>query len=324
MFVHCSGSTIRCRVEGEFIKVPSHLRQPCIWCKCQSHQIVCQKSSPCPPECLASSVVSNQTSRECEQKLFQIHSRSTTDSSRSSALVSKPASKPMFGECVLSSTDSQHFITNYDGGKYRFVNRWRCSHLFTQTCQPSKAAELPVRSETDDTQPEFAVELHNNRRNSSRSSSSPMAYSVSEAGLALLRETHNTSGSELISLPFDELHVRIRSIRIVVDSQLQAQVNNQSVRLPFVQLGVFTVAAGKSGTVIIRVTNGPRIIWSAVKVSVRVPNRLRDVLCGLCGNFNHQIGDDFRSVSGQPLYRSKAFFAAWTVNVQLHRFVSNY
>lgn len=291
-------------MEGESIQVPAHLRQPCIWCKCQNHQVVCQKRSPCPVECL------NQTKSDshCEHNVLQTSSslslsRLQLNVSASSLASSKTLQiKPLFGECVLSSIESRYFITNYDGSRFRFGNRFRCNHLFSRTCRPIDVASIV--SPTNHGQPslitmpdiQFSVQLHNSR---------------SAFGRQVVQR--NGSLNESVVLPFDLLLIHLDSVRIEVDSQLQARVNNETIRLPFVRLGVFTVAATHSNTVTIRITNGPRIIWSASKVSVRVPNRLRNQMCGLCGNFNHQIGDDFRSQSGRPLFRSKAFFSEWMV-----------
>ncbi len=86
------------------------------------------------------------------------------------------------------------------------------------------------------------------------------------------------------------------------------------MRLPHVRLGVYSVMMNnKNGNVVLRLNSvGLKIIWGKLSyVEIGASPRYKGRLCGLCGNYNHDISDDFTTPGGILLDSSAGFAQSW-------------
>lgn len=97
--------------------------------------------------------------------------------------------------------------------------------------------------------------------------------------------------------------------------QNHTKVNRRDVSLPYKVEGKL-IAEVQEDNVIVTLYNGVKVLWSGKSfVEVSVPSSFKNKLCGLCGNFNSDVQDDFRLKNNQIVSDTEVlqFGNAWCV-----------
>ncbi|XP_071318951.1 alpha-tectorin-like isoform X2 [Trachinotus anak] len=102
-------------------------------------------------------------------------------------------------------------------------------------------------------------------------------------------------------------------VRVSRDSRGVVEVNGITTNLPVVLNGNVSIFASGAQT-FITADFGLRVTYDGSSVvSISVPSNYRGLTCGLCGNFNGNQSDDFRTPSGTIVTTADEFGTAWKV-----------
>ncbi|XP_071318954.1 alpha-tectorin-like [Trachinotus anak] len=102
-------------------------------------------------------------------------------------------------------------------------------------------------------------------------------------------------------------------VRVSRDSRGVVEVNGITKNLPVVLNGNVSIFASGAQT-FITADFGLRVTYDGSSVvSISVPSNYRGLTCGLCGNFNGNQNDDFRTPSGTIVTTADEFGTAWKV-----------
>ena len=109
------------------------------------------------------------------------------------------------------------------------------------------------------------------------------------------------------------LAVFIGNSRISLLQNLRVKVDRKRVSLPFVRTGVFSVRRTGS-SVRLRTRLGVEVVWDGDSfLEVTVPNKFKNKLCGLCGNYNGLKSDDLKGRDGKLYTDGEAFGTTWRI-----------
>ncbi|XP_067933096.1 BMP-binding endothelial regulator protein-like [Watersipora subatra] len=107
------------------------------------------------------------------------------------------------------------------------------------------------------------------------------------------------------------VYVKTKYLSVKLEQQLDVQVNNHHVKLPFIKLGHISIL--KRGHMVVVSTHlGVTVVWDGHSyVEVSVPQRYKNKMCGLCGNYNGISEDDFIGRSKTNYSTAVAFANSW-------------
>uniref|UniRef100_A0A3Q1GW32 Fc gamma binding protein n=1 Tax=Acanthochromis polyacanthus TaxID=80966 RepID=A0A3Q1GW32_9TELE len=105
-------------------------------------------------------------------------------------------------------------------------------------------------------------------------------------------------------------------LTLIVFSSLSVQVDDELLNLP-VSLDNGRLRVTQEGrNIIVRTVFGLTVLYDTVYyVEVIVPSTYQGKMCGLCGNYNKNDGDDFRLPSGKQTKNVDDFGKAWVVDL---------
>lgn len=107
--------------------------------------------------------------------------------------------------------------------------------------------------------------------------------------------------------------VKANGTKVRLGQNLKVHVNQKPVKLPYVQLGVLSVFQ-EGFTALVRTNIGVKVMWDGDSfLEVSVPSHFKGRLCGLCGNYNGKIEDDFRTRKGVLAPTTEEFASSWRV-----------
>lgn len=107
--------------------------------------------------------------------------------------------------------------------------------------------------------------------------------------------------------------VRIDELRVNLGRKMRVKVNGTRVEVPYVVPNVLDISR-TSDSVIVSTRIGIKVLWDGISlVEVSASGTHRGRLCGLCGNFNDQPGDDFTMRSGQLVEDPDQFGQSWSI-----------
>lgn len=112
--------------------------------------------------------------------------------------------------------------------------------------------------------------------------------------------------------------IKVGETRINLGQQFRTKINGDLIRLPIKQEGKFTIEK-TAENVLVTLYNGVKVSWSGKSfVEVIVPAVFKNKLCGLCGNFNSNVQDDFRMRKGEVVKDSEVlkFGNSWCVGAK--------
>lgn len=102
-------------------------------------------------------------------------------------------------------------------------------------------------------------------------------------------------------------------LRISLLRGKRVKENGRRLRLPHLRLGVYSVMMDKERRVVLRVSSvGLKVVWGQQSyVEVGVSSKYKGRLCGLCGNYNHDVSDDFTTSDGHMTSSVETFAQSW-------------
>ncbi|XP_076372903.1 BMP-binding endothelial regulator protein-like [Tachypleus tridentatus] len=125
-----------------------------------------------------------------------------------------------------------------------------------------------------------------------------------------VKTINNPRHSETVSWTH-KLRIKIDGAKVMLGPFLRVKINKNKVRLPFIKLGVLSVLQ-EGYMVVVRTNIGLKITWDGDSyVEVSVPPIFKNQLCGLCGNYNGQPGDDFIIKKGKKVSDVEMFGNFW-------------
>lgn len=142
----------------------------------------------------------------------------------------------------------------------------------------------------------------------------------------LVSDCHSHSFSIRVANTFQSRNVRsstqtkrvalkVGDIRVNLGQQLRIKVDGTLVQLPYKREGRLRIEKSDE-YVLVTLHNGVKILWSGKSfLEVTVPAHFKNRLCGLCGNYNGNVQDDFRLRKGDVVRDTEvlAFGNSWCV-----------
>ncbi|XP_015919443.1 BMP-binding endothelial regulator protein [Parasteatoda tepidariorum] len=107
--------------------------------------------------------------------------------------------------------------------------------------------------------------------------------------------------------------IKVNGTKIRLGQYMKIHVNHKPVKLPYIELGVLTVFQ-EDRNVLVRTNLGMKVLWDGNSyLEVSVPSFYKDTLCGLCGNYNGDEKDDFKTKNGRLVRTAEDFGNSWRV-----------
>lgn len=92
--------------------------------------------------------------------------------------------------------------------------------------------------------------------------------------------------------------------------------------VPFVT-GLSTKIYSMEGFLVIDTSPDIQIHYNGFNIiKITISERLQNKVCGLCGNFNGDLTDDYVTLRGKPVVSSVVLAQSWKTNGMQKRFVS--
>ncbi|CAL1272678.1 unnamed protein product [Larinioides sclopetarius] len=107
--------------------------------------------------------------------------------------------------------------------------------------------------------------------------------------------------------------IKANGTKIRLGQYMKIHVNHKPVKLPYIELGVLSVFQ-EERNVLVRTNLGMKVLWDGNSyLEVSVPSYFKDHLCGLCGNYNGDPKDDFKTKNGRLVNTAEDFGNSWRV-----------
>ena len=116
---------------------------------------------------------------------------------------------------------------------------------------------------------------------------------------------------------FTDLESYRRHLYIAVSPQ----VNGTPVSLPFLT-GLMARLSTSEGFIVIDTPQDIQVRYNRFNtLSITMGQRLQNKVCGLCGNFNGDPGDDYMTSRGKPAVSALELAQSWKTNGMQNRWV---
>lgn len=97
---------------------------------------------------------------------------------------------------------------------------------------------------------------------------------------------------------------------------MRVKVNGKKVNVPY-RVGNRLDINRTAESVIVNTQIGIKVLWDGISfLEVSAPSSYRGRLCGLCGNFNSVVKDDFTTRRGRLLQDPQLFGQSWAVGAK--------
>lgn len=306
-----TGHLASCNVENEVIKLPILEGNPCYVCRCKNGSVECNREV-CPKIDSCTGVISKKENQCCEvcdvnraltscwhkgrayedkESWFERDCRvcqcrnGTVKCERqrcklANSLKCPAGEKPgqVPGSCCPQCIEETGVCTSYGDPHYQTFDGQMFN--FQGTCR--------YQLTSDCANSEFTVRMRNERRFSN-------VYAWSKA-----------------------LTIHLGDTVIVLHKDLQVKVNKSDADLPYYHLPHFHILKESFMVTLISKT-GLQVQWDGNGfIEIQVPKRFMGKVCGLCGNFNGDSGDDFMVKSGRIASSAQEFGEGWSLGRRNH------
>ncbi|KAL6264674.1 hypothetical protein P5V15_004774 [Pogonomyrmex californicus] len=113
--------------------------------------------------------------------------------------------------------------------------------------------------------------------------------------------------------------IKIGDLKVNLGQKMRVKVNGKKVNVPY-RFGNQLDINRTDDSVIVHTHIGIKVLWDGISfLEVSAPSSYRGRLCGLCGNFNRQIKDDFTTRRGRLLQHPQdpqQFGQSWAVGAK--------
>jgi len=107
--------------------------------------------------------------------------------------------------------------------------------------------------------------------------------------------------------------LQIGDLKVNLGQKMRVKVNGKKVNIPYRVANQLDINR-TDDSVIVNTRIGIKVHWDGISfLEVSVPSSYRGQLCGLCGNFNSQIKDDFTARHGRVVQDPQQFGQSWIV-----------
>ncbi|XP_018406071.1 PREDICTED: LOW QUALITY PROTEIN: BMP-binding endothelial regulator protein-like [Cyphomyrmex costatus] len=107
--------------------------------------------------------------------------------------------------------------------------------------------------------------------------------------------------------------IKIGDLKVNLGQKMRVKVNGKKVDVPYRVANQLDLNR-TDDSVIVNTRIGVKVHWDGISfLEVSVPSSYRSKLCGLCGNFNSQIKDDFTVRHGRVVQDPQQFGQSWVV-----------
>lgn len=104
------------------------------------------------------------------------------------------------------------------------------------------------------------------------------------------------------------------ALRVIYFFFIRYQVNGTQVNVPFIT-GLATKIYSREGFLVIDTSPDIQIFYNGYNViKISISERLQNKVCGLCGNFNGDLTDDYVTLRGKPVVSSVVLAQSWKTN----------
>nr|XP_011730488.1 alpha-tectorin isoform X7 [Macaca nemestrina] len=106
----------------------------------------------------------------------------------------------------------------------------------------------------------------------------------------------------------------INEEQILISDRNTVKVNGTQVNVPFIT-GLATKIYSSEGFLVIDTSPDIQIYYNGFNViKISISERLQNKVCGLCGNFNGDLTDDYVTLRGKPVVSSVVLAQSWKTN----------
>ncbi|XP_073664167.1 alpha-tectorin isoform X9 [Tursiops truncatus] len=106
----------------------------------------------------------------------------------------------------------------------------------------------------------------------------------------------------------------INEEQILINDRHTVKVNGTQVNVPFIT-GLATKIYSSEGFLVIDTSPDIQIHYNGFNViKISISERLQNKVCGLCGNFNGDLTDDYVTLRGRPVVSSVVLAQSWKTN----------
>lgn len=141
-------------------------------------------------------------------------------------------------------------------------------------------------------------------------------YPESTNSLALFEKSRIKQGEKkgtFVLFAFRAIVLQIGDLKVNLGQKMRVKVNGKKVDIPYRIANQLDINR-TDDSVIVNTRIGIKVLWDGISfLEVSVPSSYRGQLCGLCGNFNSQIKDDFTARNGRLLQDPQQFGQSWMV-----------
>ncbi|XP_063799566.1 alpha-tectorin [Pseudophryne corroboree] len=117
------------------------------------------------------------------------------------------------------------------------------------------------------------------------------------------------------------IYFYINEEQILISDRNTVKVNGTQVSVPFVT-GLSTKIYNMEGFLVIDTSPDIQIHYNGFNIiKITISERLQNKVCGLCGNFNGDLTDDYVTLRGKPVVSSVVLAQSWKTNGMQKRFV---
>ncbi|XP_011862460.1 PREDICTED: BMP-binding endothelial regulator protein isoform X1 [Vollenhovia emeryi] len=107
--------------------------------------------------------------------------------------------------------------------------------------------------------------------------------------------------------------IKIGDLKVNLGQKMRVKVNGKKVDVPYRIANQLDINRTDE-SVLVNTRIGVKVLWDGISfLEVSVPSSYRGQLCGLCGNFNSQIKDDFTERQGRVVQDAQQFGQSWAV-----------
>jgi len=110
--------------------------------------------------------------------------------------------------------------------------------------------------------------------------------------------------------------LQIGDLKVNLGQKMRVKVNGKRIDVPYTVANRLDIIR-TNDSVIVNTQIGIKVLWDGISfLEVSAPSSYMGRLCGLCGNFNSQIKDDFTTRRGRLLQDPQQFGQSWAVGAK--------